>query len=83
MNLSIPSELQRFIDAKVRSGAYVSPEEVIADALTRWKAEEEMEGAELRRLVAEGQAEADRGEFVSVAEVFGEIRDKSRLRREA
>jgi putative addiction module CopG family antidote len=58
MNLVLRDELAKFIESKVQSGDYASPDEVVADALARWKADEEIDPAQLKRLVAEGQAEA-------------------------
>jgi putative addiction module CopG family antidote len=81
MQVALRSELQKFIDAKVRSGAYGSADEVVESALARWKAEEEVDPAELKRLVAEGQAEADRGELHDSEEVFDEIKAESERRR--
>jgi hypothetical protein len=43
--------------------------------------EEEIDPAELKRLVAEGQAEADRGEFENAEAVFARLRQESRQRR--
>ena len=81
MQLPLRSELQKFIDAKVQSGAYGSPDEVVESALARWKAEEEIDPAELKRLVAEGQTEADRGELRDSEEIFAQIKIESDRRR--
>jgi Arc/MetJ-type ribon-helix-helix transcriptional regulator len=56
---------------------YVSADEVVENALARWKAQEEIDPAELKRLVAEGQGEANRGELIDAEDVFKEIRQKS------
>jgi antitoxin ParD1/3/4 len=81
MRVAVRMELQRFIEAKVRSGAYRSADEVVENALARWKAEEEIDPAELKRLVAQGQAEADRGELLDAEDVFAEIREQGRRAR--
>jgi putative addiction module CopG family antidote len=81
MHLALRPDLKKFVDQKVESGAYASADEVVASALARWKAEEQVDPAELRRLVAEGQAEADRGELLPADDVFAEIRKRSQDRR--
>ena len=81
MRVAVRPELRQFIESKVQSGAYNSADEVVENALARWKAEEEIDPAELKRLVAKGQAEADRGELLDAEDVFAEIRDQSRRAR--
>lgn len=81
MRTALPLELQKFIDAKMRSGAYRSVDEVVESAVARWKAEEEIDPAELKRLVAEGQIEADRGELRDSEEIFALIQSQSNRRR--
>jgi antitoxin ParD1/3/4 len=77
MRLTLPPDLERFIELKVQSGKYASADAVVEDALARWKADEQIDPDELKRLVAEGQSEADRGELLDADEVFREIHDKS------
>jgi putative addiction module CopG family antidote len=81
MRVTLRQEFDQFIESKVRSGMYVSADEVVEDALARWKAQEDIDPAELNRLVAEGQAQADRGELIDADDVFKEIREKS-IRRQ-
>jgi antitoxin ParD1/3/4 len=81
MRLVLPPELEQFIEEKVQSGDYASAEKVVEDALARWRAEELIDPAQLRRLVAEGQAEADRGELIDAEEVFRKIAERSAQRR--
>ena len=83
MRVDVSEELQRFVESKVRSGDYTSADEVVADALSRWKAEEEIDPAELVRLVAEGRAEADRGELEDAENTFARIREESARRRQS
>jgi putative addiction module CopG family antidote len=81
VHVRLPAELEKFVEAKLRSGGYASADQVMEDALARWKAQEQIDPAELRSLVAEGQASADRGELVDSEEVFKEIEHKSRQRQ--
>jgi putative addiction module CopG family antidote len=79
--ISLRPELEKFVQSKVRSGLYASEDQVVEDALLRWKADEEINPKELKRLVAQGQAEADRGDLIGADEVFAEIRHLSAKRR--
>jgi antitoxin ParD1/3/4 len=81
MRFALRPELEKFVESKVRSGQCVSEDQVVEDALARMKADEEIDPAELKSLVAEGQAEADRGQLLNAEEVFEEINRKSVERR--
>jgi Arc/MetJ-type ribon-helix-helix transcriptional regulator len=81
MNVAVRQDLQKFIDAKVESGACASPDEVVEMALERWKVEEEIDAATLNRLVAEGQAEADQGKCFDSDQLFEKIKSESARRR--
>ncbi len=65
-------DLARFVEEKVRSGEYTTPEAVVENALATFRLHERIlsSGGELQRLIAEGQAEADRGELLDGEEVF-------------
>lgn len=82
MHVMLPLELEKFVESKLRSGGYASADQVVEDALARWKAEEQFDPAELKRLVSEGQASADRGELIDSEDVFNEIQRESRQRKE-
>jgi putative addiction module CopG family antidote len=71
ITLSQP-DLERFVEEKVRSGEYATPEAVVENALATLRLHENVlpSGEELRRLIVEGQAEADRGELLDGADVF-------------
>ncbi len=71
ITLSQP-DLERFIEEKVRSGEYTTPEAVVENALATLRLHEGIlpSGEDLRRLIAEGQAEADRGELRDGPEEF-------------
>jgi len=82
MNVMLPADLERFVEEKVKSGAYSSVEAVLEDALIHFRSRREIDSDELRRLVAQGQASADRGELFDSESVFDEIKAESRRRRE-
>ncbi|MBC8106654.1 MAG: type II toxin-antitoxin system ParD family antitoxin [Anaerolineae bacterium] len=67
MNISFRPHIQKFIDAKVESGQYDSPEELVEDALEQMKEQmglTQQDIVELRELLDSAIAQADRGEFV-------------------
>lgn len=81
MNVSLPTELERFANAKVESGDYASVSEVVRAGLRLLKeqdAEREARLEALRRDVGEGLAQLDRGEGRPGTEAF----DRLRARRE-
>ncbi len=71
MTVDIANDLASLIEAKVRSGLYASPGEVVREALQLLDARDET-----RRKIAEGAASLRRGEGVDGEEVF------ERLKRE-
>lgn len=65
MNVSLTPEMQRFVADKLRSGQYSTAEEVVNGALAVLKAQESQTVAdveELRRMIAVGIEQLDRGE---------------------
>lgn len=81
MQIALSEELKRFVDEKLQSGDYSTMDEVVADAISRWKANEEIDPNLLRRKVDQGRIEADRGQLLDSNEVFREIRQHSADRR--
>jgi len=67
MNVSLSAELESFVNDRVKSGSYHSPSELIADALRLFKEREAMRTSrieELRKEIAVGIEQLDRGEYV-------------------
>jgi len=65
MNISLTKEFESYVAKKVESGLYHSASEVIRDGLRLMKERDEMHQtrlAELRRDIAVGVDQADRGE---------------------
>jgi len=77
-------DLEQFVEDKVRSGEYANPDAVVENALATLRLHEGIlpSGEKLRQLIAEGQAEADRGELLDGEEVFRNLlaRNASRPR---
>lgn len=80
MEVSLHPELQAFIDAQVNAGHYQNPSDMINAGLLLLRDHEEMmpadpaELAELRRQIAIGIEQANRGDFVEfdAAEIAAE-----------
>ena len=84
MNISLTKELEEFVTSKVGSGRYLSASEVVRAGLRLLEHEEELlelQRIELRKAIAVGVAQLDRGEAVSGAEVFEKARKTLRARR--
>ncbi|MCI0356900.1 MAG: type II toxin-antitoxin system ParD family antitoxin [Planctomycetaceae bacterium] len=75
MNVTLPSELQSFVDQLVASGAYSSPEAVVREAMERLR-NEHAHFQELKASFDEAVAELDRGEGQPLD--FAEIKRKTR-----
>lgn len=73
MAIHLNEELEAEIDAKVRSGAYRSADDVVREGLGLIDAREE-----LRQAIAAGAAQLDRGEGIPGEQVFEELRARSR-----
>lgn len=84
LNISITPELHRFIDNKVRSGLYTSVSEVVREGLRLLeRQEQERKSAldEVRRKIAVGLEQLDRGEVVDGEQVFRELAKRSQKAR--
>jgi antitoxin ParD1/3/4 len=65
--ITIPDELQEFVTRAIQSGQFTGPNEMIATALYAFRDQAELEAiklARLRRDIAVGLEQADRGEYV-------------------
>jgi antitoxin ParD1/3/4 len=86
MNVSLTSELERLVTAKVKSGMYGSSSEVIRAALRllqRWEEGQAARLEGLRRDVGVGINQADRGEVLDGDEVFDELLKRRSAKRTA
>ena len=72
MNVSIPADLESFVQNLVLSGSYPGPDEVVGKALQMLKRHEE-----LRREIQVGIDQLDRGESVSGEEAFAYLMEKA------
>jgi antitoxin ParD1/3/4 len=86
MNVNLGPELDQFIAGLLQSGLYQSQSEVVREALRLLKEREELKQlrlAELRKQIALGSQQADRGEFVDGPQAFAEIRRRGPRSRRA
>jgi antitoxin ParD1/3/4 len=86
MNVNLGAVFDSFIADLLKTGHYQSQSEVVREGLRLLKEREELKQlrlSELRREIAIGGEQADRGELVDGEETFGEIRRRSAERKRA
>src|SRR5260221_1272146 len=84
MNVNLGSVFDNFIADLLETGLYQSQSEVVREGLRLLKEKEELKQlrlAELRKEIAIGVKQADRGEFVDGKAAFAEIRRRSAKRK--
>jgi antitoxin ParD1/3/4 len=84
MNVNLGPVFDRFVADLLNSGLYQSQSEVLREGLRLLKEREDLKQlrlSKLRKEIAVGVAEADRGEFVDGEDAFDELRKHSRTRR--
>ena len=86
MNVNLGSAFDQFVSDLLKTGHYQTQSEILREGLRLLKEREELKQlrfAELRKEIAIGSAEADRGEFVDGGETFAEIRKRSAKQKRA
>lgn len=76
MNVSLTPELEQFVQAKVKSGRYLSASEVVREALRLLEERDRIQQLKLESLRKEimiGVEQLERGEVVNGEEVFEEL----------
>ncbi len=79
MNVSLTPELEQFVQEKVKSGRYLSASEVVREALRLLQEEDQIRQLRLEKLrkeIAIGIEQADRGEVVDGKQVIKELYEK-------
>lgn len=79
MNVNLGPVFDDFVADLLKTGLYQSQSEILREGLRLLKEREDLKG--LRREIARGANQADRGEFVDGAKVFAQIRRKSKQRK--
>ncbi|HEY0701303.1 MAG TPA: type II toxin-antitoxin system ParD family antitoxin [Candidatus Acidoferrales bacterium] len=86
MNVSLTTELEKFVSAKVESGRYTSASEVVREALRLLEERDHARAAELAAFNQELGRRLDRldhGQHVSPVEARARLKRKSAERRKA
>jgi antitoxin ParD1/3/4 len=86
MNVNLGSVFDQFVADLLKTGLYQSQSEILRDGLRLLKEREDLKRlrlVELRKEIAIGSEQADRGEFVDGKEAFAEIRKRSAGRKRA
>ena len=86
MNVSLTSELEKFVSAKVESGRYNSASEVVREALRLLEEHDQARAAQLNAFNQElGRRleTLDKGQHVLPEQAKARLRQKSELRRKA
>jgi antitoxin ParD1/3/4 len=73
MNVTLPPDLEQFVNAQLAAGTFASAEDVIQEGLRLLRRREE-----LRSEIAVGLAEAENGQLapMSAAEILAEVRQR-------
>ena len=85
MNISLSSEIEKFIESQVESGKYPSAEEVIVAGIRLLEERERIYHGrfeELKREITLGVEASERGEVVDGETVFSQLQQKLQQRRE-
>ena len=83
MNVSLTPELEKLVSAKVASGDYTSPAEVIEEGLRLLSEQDqilELKLDRLRRDIAIGLEQLDAGKGIPGEQVFQELHERSQAR---
>lgn len=84
INISLPSNLRRMVNQKVRTGQYHSPDEVIRESLQLLQQRDQLVGsrrADLRRAIDLGLKQLQRGQSIRLDEhVLEGIKNRGRQR---
>ena len=84
MNISLSSEIEKFIESQVESGKYSSAEEVIVAGIRLLEERERIYKGrfeELKREIMLGVEASERGEVVDGETVFSQLQQKLQQRR--
>lgn len=84
MNVSLTTELEKFVNRKVESGRYSSASEVVREALRLLEKHDQERAVQLagfNQELGRRLASLDRGEYISPADARARLKRKSEQRR--
>jgi len=70
----VPEDLERFVQAKVKSGRFTSPDQAITEAVRLLQQQEEAEEARVPEGIQQGLEDMRAGRTQPLAEAFADIR---------
>ena len=79
MNINLPKDLERFVQAKVRSGRFTSSDEAITEAVRLLQQREEAEETRVLEGIRQGLEDMRAGRGRPAEEVFEDIRREFNL----
>jgi putative addiction module CopG family antidote len=79
MNTHLPADLEQFVQAKVRSGRFTSPDEAIAAGVRLLRQQEDAEEARAVEGIRQGLDDMHAGRTQPLAEAFADIRRDLKL----
>ena len=79
MNTNLPKDLERFVQAKVRSGRFTSSDEAITEAVRLLRQREEAEETRVLEGIRQGLEDMRAGRGRPAEEVFEDIRREFNL----
>ena len=79
MNTNLPKDLERFVQAKVRSGRFTSSDEAITEAVCLLRQREEAEETRVLEGIRQGLEDMRAGRGRPAEEVFEDIRREFNL----
>ncbi|HEX3458911.1 MAG TPA: type II toxin-antitoxin system ParD family antitoxin [Candidatus Baltobacteraceae bacterium] len=82
-NISLPEDLEAYVEAKVASGEYAHISEVVRDGIRLLMREEAAKLEWLRNAIAVGVADYKAGRTIPAAEVRAELARRRKARAEA
>jgi antitoxin ParD1/3/4 len=74
MNTRLPADLEQFVESKVRSGRFTSPDEAITAAVRLLRQQEEAEECRVVEGIRQGLEDMRSGRGRPAEEVFADIR---------
>ena len=80
MTIRLKPEIEKKIEERVKAGRYGSAEELVNAVLEQYVSDD-FEPGELDKLLAVGEEQAARGQFVDGEDVFRRLKERSEARR--
>ncbi|HZZ41303.1 MAG TPA: hypothetical protein VFE58_00060 [Tepidisphaeraceae bacterium] len=82
MSISLTLQTQKMVEEQMKKGGYPNPDEAVRAGLASLELHGDFEPGELERLLAEGEADIERGDLHDGEEIFRELSKRSQSRRE-